>query len=410
MDTAVTSTEEGLARRASAFVRAQLLGCCAVLAVLAGCAAPASSVPAVDALFADARYAPPPAPVGADDVLALSPAMRATLDSPAFRLQLKRLGAERGLVAALYDEGGLKLDYDAAVTRTAAEAFAARRGNCLSLVMMTAAFARALGLEVRYQQIIVDESWRRSGDMLVSSGHVNLAISRPERVKRVVTPGPTHGITVDFLPGEAVDGYQGYPLDEHTILAMYANNRAVESLLRDEIDAAYWWARAALLRDPRFISAYNTMAVIHNRHGDPVLAERSWRMALQREPENVVVMRNLAPLLASEGRQPEADALLKQAAGIEPYPPFYFHARGIAALERQDYAAARSLFAREVARAPYHDEFHFWLAIALLRLGERDQALEQLVLAAKTTDSPATGRLYSAKLDMLRAGAQRNAQ
>ncbi|MFL6707047.1 MAG: tetratricopeptide repeat protein [Massilia sp.] len=383
---------------------ALLLACCAILA---GCATPSARVPAVDALFADARYAPPPSPVGADDVFALSPAMRATLDSPAFRAQLKRLGVERGLVAALYDDGSLKLEYDAAKTRTAAEAFAARRGNCLSLVMMTAAFARALGLEVRYQQVVVDESWRRSGDMVVSSGHVNLSISRPERVERIVTLGPTPGITVDFLPGEAVDGYQGYPLDEATILAMYANNRAVEALLRNQLDEAYWWARAALQRDPRFIASYNTMAVIHQRHGDAVVAERSWRAALEREPENVVAMRNLAPLLASEGRQPEADALLKQAAGIEPYPPFYFHGRGMAALERKDYTAARSMFEREVKRAPYHDEFHFWLAIALLRLGEREQARDQLALAAQTTESPATGRLYSAKLEMLRKGAPR---
>jgi hypothetical protein len=46
------------------------------------------------------------------------------------------------LFDALYGNGRLRLDYDSAMTRNATEAFAARSGNCLSLVLMTAAFAR----------------------------------------------------------------------------------------------------------------------------------------------------------------------------------------------------------------------------------------------------------------------------
>ena len=51
------------------------------------------------------------------------------------------------------------------MTRNAAEAFDARSGNCLSLVIMTAAFAKELGLPVRYQNVFVDEAWSRSGDL-----------------------------------------------------------------------------------------------------------------------------------------------------------------------------------------------------------------------------------------------------
>jgi hypothetical protein len=41
------------------------------------------------------------------------------------------------------------IEYDSTVTRTAAQTYAARAGNCLSLVIMTAAFAEELGLRVR---------------------------------------------------------------------------------------------------------------------------------------------------------------------------------------------------------------------------------------------------------------------
>ena len=65
------------------------------------------------------------------------------------------------LLEALYTQGELRLEYDARRTRTAAEAFDARMGNCLSLVIMTAAFATEMQLQVRFQDVlgIVFDSW-----------------------------------------------------------------------------------------------------------------------------------------------------------------------------------------------------------------------------------------------------------
>lgn len=338
-----------------------------LIVVLAGCAAvPGNRLPPLETLFADDSYPRPATLPAAAALFTLSPAMRAHLDSPAFRAQLRNRGKEQGLVAALYDAGELKLEYEATQTRSAAEAYAARRGNCLSLVIMTAAFAKALQLEVRYHHVMVDESWRQSGELVVFSGHVNLSLGRPLLGEKSV--GTERVLTVDFLPAADVAGYHSYELPETTIAAMYLNNRAVETMLAGGLDTAYWWARAAVRQDPSFGAAYNTLAVIHRRHGNDPMAERTWRLLLAREPENVVAMRNLAPLLASSGRQAEADQLNRQAAAIEPHPPFYFFQLGVAAMERHDYATARDLFAREVRRAPFHDEFRRWLETASRRL------------------------------------------
>ena len=124
-----------------------LLRCALVACLLSGCAAPSSQrLPPVATLFDDSRFIQPPVQPDASRLFAMSPAMRAHLDSVPFRAQLRNRGKERGLVAALYDAGELKLEYDSELTRTAAEAYDARRGNCLSLVIMTAAFAKALGV------------------------------------------------------------------------------------------------------------------------------------------------------------------------------------------------------------------------------------------------------------------------
>jgi Tfp pilus assembly protein PilF len=204
-----------------------------------------------------------------------------------------------------------------------------------------------------------------------------------------------------------MSGYRTHLIDENAIVAMFMNNRAIEALVQNRIDDAYWWARAAATKNPAFVVAYNTLGVIYQRHGDLQLAERSFRLALDREPENLVVMQNLAPLLATLGRKEESQAMARRVAAIEPNPPFHFFNLGMQAMERQDYPSAKALFAREVKRAPYYDEFHFWLGVAMLRLGESAKAQEQIALALDTATTRDGRELYSAKLAHLRAQAPR---
>jgi Tfp pilus assembly protein PilF len=328
--------------------------------------------------------------------------MRAYLHSPAFKTMLRQKGYDRGLVDALYAKGELKLEYDSTMTRTAAQAYAARAGNCLSLVIMTAAFAKELGMPVRYQSVEVDQSWSRNAGLYLASSHVNLSLGS-RSAGMFGRADAERLLTIDFLPPEDAGRYRTQPLDEDDIVAMYMNNRAAESLVRDRLDDAYWWARAAVARRPSLVMAYNTLGVVYQRHGDSAQAERVYRAALEREPKNVVVMQNLAPLLASLGKTAEAQALAQRIAQLEPNPPFRYFDQGMQALRGGDYRQAKELFAREVRRAPYYDEFHFWLAIACLRLGEASQAREQLALALDTSTRRDTRDLYSAKLAHLRA-------
>lgn len=367
------------------------------LIVLSGCAALAPpTAPPLAPLFADTAFRPPSVSVTADDLFTLSPAMRAYATG-----HLRQKSAE-SLVDALYRKGDLQIQYDATSTRTAAQAFAARAGNCLSLVVMTAAFARELGLTVRLQSVDVDDSWSRNNGLYLVSSHINLAIgAAPVERLGVVSSAPL--LVVDFLPPQDAGAFTTVTVDDDDVAAMFLNNRAAEALVADRIDDAYWWARAAVVRRPMSIPAYNTLAVIYQRHGNLEKAEQVYRAALVREPENVLVLRNLQPLLAALGKHAEAQAVQKQLAAIEPTPPFHFFNLGVRAYERGDYAAARTLFAREVKRMPYYDEFHFWLALAWLRLGDQQQARAQLALAFDTSTRSATRALYAGKLAHLRS-------
>src|SRR5262249_30575067 len=154
---------------ASAIALCLLLGACAV-----------APVQRPDFLLQDDRFAAPAQPINAADVFAMSDDMeRFARNEIAGRS--RENGRYHALFAALYRKGHLKLDYDSAVTRNAAEAFAARSGNCLSLVVMTAAFAKELGIPVQYQAAIQEAPWSRSGSLYLRNGHVNVTLGNGVR-------------------------------------------------------------------------------------------------------------------------------------------------------------------------------------------------------------------------------------
>jgi Flp pilus assembly protein TadD len=352
-------------------------------------------------LFRDDLFAAPSERVSVDNVFALSNDMKRYL-SEEIAGQLLAKGPQRGLIDALYDKTQLKLEYDAEITRNASQTFAARAGNCLSLVIMTAAFAKEIGLQVRYQTVLVDDLWSRSGDMYFSSSHVNLTLGITHIADRILDE-QSAPMTIDFLPPEDIRGRRLRAIGEKTVVAMYMNNRAAESLARGQLNNAYWWAREAIERDPRFLSSYNTLGVIYRRHGNLPEAERILNHALELEPGNTQVMSNLALVFNDEGRVAEANTLTRKLEHLQPYPPFHFFNLGLTAMRNGDFKAAKDLFAKEVDRDAYYHEFRFWLAAAYLGLGEIEQARTQLTIAMESSTTRKEHELYAAKLDRIRS-------
>jgi tetratricopeptide (TPR) repeat protein len=183
---------------------------------------------------------------------------------------------------------------------------------------------------------------------------------------------------------------------------MYFNNRSAEALAAGRIDDAYWLVREAILQDPRFTSAYNTLAVVYRRKGEAARAERLLARLLEGEPANVVTLTNMVLIKRDLGQVGEAERLSRELKALQPFPPFYFFDQGVAAMKAGNFVTAREMFEREVKRAGNYHEFHFWLALAHLQLGEPKLALRQLNLALETSTTEAAAQLYAGKLAHLR--------
>src|SRR5262249_60685032 len=110
---------------------------------------------------------------------------------------------------------------------------------------------------------------------------------------------------------------------------------------------------------------------------------------------------NLALLLEQQGRSTEAAPLRARLAALEPEPPYHWFVQGQAALRRGDARKARDMFAREVARADYSSEFHYWLPVAHYQPGAPPAAQHHLERAQALSSAPDERDLYAAKLAWL---------
>lgn len=388
--------------------RVALIAALSAALVLAGCAvAPERSAPAVPAqLFEDSAFAPPTQLVDAAQALALSPQMRRYLEV-AVAPRVRRLGRQEGLVDALVRNAQLSLEYDTDYTRTAAEAFDARSGNCLSLVLMTAALAKALDLRVTYQVLVGEEVWARSGDLSLAVGHVNILVEK-RLVDRVQGRAADTQLELSFGASPFGRGSMMRPVAEQTIVAMFMNNRAGESLARGDLANAYAYAREAIVHDPRFAGAYNTLGVVYQRRGMAAHAERAYAHSLDVDPNSRPALGNLARLLGSLQRHADAAPLLARLARLETEPPFLHFDLGRAALLAGNFASAREHLLREIKRDPDYHEFHYWLALALAGLGDAAGAQEQLVLARNNSTTRRDQALYAGKLERLQSMRRTN--
>ena len=371
---------------------------------LVGCATPLPV--AVAPLLDDGLFQHPPRPADADAALALDAPMRDYLARQLLPGTPRKTRA-RALADALYEgPGGLKLDYDASLTRTAAQAFAARSGNCLSLVLMTAAFAREMGLEVTFQQARLDDGFSRQGDLTLRSDHVNLVLAPPSlgRGWNVLTVGPDpNRLQIDFLPAADLHGLRSVQIGEATVLAMFMNNRAAEALAAGRLAEAYAWAREALQRDASFAPAVNTLGVVYQRAGHLAAAVQAYQALLALDDRRVATMWNLAQVLQAQGRDAEAAAWQARRLALEPAAPFQLLQQAEQALQRGDLAQARELLQREQRITGDSHELHFALALLNHLQGRKVLAERELQLAMSSSPSPGVQARYAGKLAWLRA-------
>lgn len=344
--------------------------------LLAGCAGAPKAPPQLpwpDAAFDhDAALVT----VSRDELFRLDPALERELPSMRQAAASQRL---KHLLALIFGPDGHAFAYAAGHSTTASETWRQRRGDCLSLTVLTYAAARAMGMPAQMQDVPVPVLYERRGTLELRNEHVNVLFPGAQREPPGL--GAARDVIVDFEP-ELASSRRGKPLAEEQVLARYYNNMAAEHLAAGSERAAYAYFKAAVQADPSYAASYGNLAVLYRRRGLDSAAEQLLRHALTLADPPDVPLHTLHQLLADQGREAEAAHFAKLLQAVRERDPDYWTGLGQSLLNEGQPRAAIAALEQARSMSAGFQEVHRFLAIAYWRVGEKAKADAELAQLA----------------------------
>lgn len=145
---------------------------------------------------------------------------------------------------------------------------------------------------------------------------------------------------------------------------------------RGQLDVALEEVKRALAVDPTLSAAHNLSGLIHASRGEEVLAERSFRQALQINARDADTMQNFGWFLCQRKRYPEADAMFMQALSVlaNRDSSRTLLAQGVCQASAGQLAEAERALAKAYELDPTSPSIAVNLAEVLYRRGEYERA------------------------------------
>lgn len=290
-----------------------------------------------------------------------------------------------------------------AKTLSVAETIERQLGNCMSLALVTTAYARLGGVEIGWQLSPARPLYSSEGTVIYSADHIQTRLFSMDSTLGVgeydaSAPLRTY-LLIDYFTDQRPR--RGRSLRENQMIALVYQNLGVEAVSEDRLSDSFWLLQEALRHDPRNGQIYNALAVLHRRAGDPDLAEKLFLYALNLTGEELLILRNLKRLMLAQGRDQDALQVQQRIDALPDLDPYPVLARGDEAFRqgRLDEALASYREARRIA--PYLHEVDQRLAMVYLEQGELRRAQRELRRARDNALAEPDRRQYQAMLQGL---------
>ncbi len=304
------------------------------------------------------------------DPLALPPEVLALAED---EIGIRGTVAERlsRLAAWLVAEDGVGFRYDALQTRTAAQAWATRSGDCLSYAHLLHAMARHLRVPMQYVRFRAPRGYEERGGQLVVVTHV-ASLYDLDRETILVDLG---GDRANVMRSD----YQR--LAAYEAMALHASNLAMAELGRGEAAVAERLLRVLLTHAPQLPDLHNNLGAVLLHRQRYAEALRVLQQAIERFPTYVSLYVNGALAARAAGRPKLAQQLSDRAEApwTDPFVPFV---RAAQLLEEGRAAEGVEILQRVVKLAPGSATFQVHLARGLFALGKPVEAQAAFARAA----------------------------
>ncbi|GAB57875.1 tetratricopeptide repeat protein [Rheinheimera nanhaiensis] len=283
---------------------------------------------------------------------------------------------------------------------SAAQSYASKSGNCISLAVLTKALADLVGVEIEFQTIVSAPVYSIDGDFMLSSDHVRTILYDPDFVApndAVYFSKPA--IIVDYLP--AATDVTGPRVSENTFIAMFYRNLAADAVLQANYTQALALLRTALDYAPTYAAVINLIAIVHRRVEQQTIAEQFYQYGLQVADVKTTLISNYAVLKHNMGETEQAEALLQSLKSHDEHDPYRWYILGKEAAFKQQYDDAIVFYRKAITQAPYLHQLHFELAVAYYNNHQPARARQSLATAAELSLITNQQQRYHAKLQAI---------
>jgi len=338
----------------------------------------------------------PTTEISAKMIFALNDEMRAFLDvnvnsgaTDVFKLEQ--------LIDAIMAESTFGLEYDEN-TRTAAETFHQRLGNCLSFSTMFISLARGVGLQAKFQEVDIPPDWSMRKDVYVLNRHINVNVDL----------GPAGIHVVDFNISDFKSTYDVEIVSDKRAIAHFFNNLGVERMQDGDVDAAVAYFRRAITEgDGRFSPAWTNLGSLYRKFGHFGHAEAAYLQALKVDKTDAVAMSNLVRLYEMMGDAEKAEVYQKRVDEHRMNNPYYRFGLAREAFFKRDYTTAIEHLKHAIRRHKDDDQFYFLLGLCYLMSGHEQEARRWTSKAEEVAATEQDRRRYSTKIEALMSAPEK---
>ncbi|RXE93269.1 tetratricopeptide repeat protein [Pseudoalteromonas phenolica] len=246
-------------------------------------------------------------------------------------------------------------------TLTATDALSKQAGNCVSLAILTQAYANLAGIETSFREVSTYPIFKKEQDLLLVSSHFNTKLFAPkdDAEEKDWIEIIRKGTVVDYFPQQNTFyvGNAHYP----SLVAKFYANLASEALIKGNFDLSYSLANEAFKFTPHNPELINLLAIQHRRVGDTDTAKKLFEFATEHKlvSSNLIASyRFLANQLGDTVLVDKLEVELEKTAKT----PFDFLQIAIKATNKAQFSKAKRLLNAVIKHYPYLPEPHFELA------------------------------------------------
>jgi Flp pilus assembly protein TadD len=335
--------------------------------------------------------------ISSDEVMALSDEMRAFLEEHVGR----RAGNPvklRQLSDAIFSRKTYGLDYDD-TTRTAAETFAARAGNCLSFTFMFVVLARGVGLDASFQEVDIPPEWSFTGQTSILNRHINIFVD--------FNAGVIPAKVVDFNIADFRADYDMDIISDQRALAHFFNNLGAQFMQRGDTTAAFHAFRKAIAEnDASFAPAWDSLGTLYARSGLDYHAEAAFLQALAIDKSDLTAMNNLTVLYDERGEPELARRYRNKVITHRNRNPYYRFQLARMAYHVEDYDQAIDHLKYAMRKQREDDRFCALLGLVYFEIGNEKKSRHWMSRAEEYARRDSMKRIYSSKIDRLMAASK----